>query len=285
MPLHESSLPLLATVLTLTIAVSGDEFNLGLQETEATAVAAFLSGTGISVGQSLSSQAKGGPGGDDNAESDEAETNVAGPVPAVIAPWARFVLGLDEAIEQFQRENPNGVSGAPAGDSGTDHADSPPAAGPPAQGGPTSMKSSPDQVPESGEPDRTENASPSFGVEAIDAIIQSFWKEDRASGRPGATILPSSDRQIVSRRAAPDPSRGLAPPAVASVGSNHPRAEGFSQPALPRVGTARRIGEVLPRVIENDKPEPAPALAFLVVATMAHEWVHARRWHRTIRLG
>ena len=70
-PLHESSLPLLATVLTLTITVSGDEFNLGLQETEATAVAAFLSGTGVSVGQSLSSQAKGGPGGDDNAESDE----------------------------------------------------------------------------------------------------------------------------------------------------------------------------------------------------------------------
>ena len=35
-PLHESSLPLVATVLTLTITVSGDELNLGLAETEAT---------------------------------------------------------------------------------------------------------------------------------------------------------------------------------------------------------------------------------------------------------
>ena len=284
-PLHESSLPLLATVLTLTIAVSGNELELGLQETEATAVAAFLSGTGISLGQSLSSQAKGGPGGDDNAESDGEKTDVAGTVPAVIAPWARFVLGLDQVLEQFQRENPNGVSGTPAGDSGTDHADSPPATGIPTQGGPTTIKSSPDQVPQSGEPDRTENASPSFGSEAIDAIIESFWKEDRAADsqerlfyivRPSDTLhdeplpiglaewpssrLLTSDRIICEPRVAP-------------------------RPALTRVVTGRRFGEVPPRVIETNKPEPAPALAFLVVATMAHEWVYARRWHRTIRLG
>ena len=177
-PLHESSLPLVATVLTLTIAVSGDELNLGLAETEATAVAAFLPGTGISVGQGLSSQRSGGPGGDDGAESDESEAGVAGAVPAAIAPWERFVIGLDEALEKFQRENPNGVSGAPARDSASDRPDSPPAAGLPTQGGPTSLKSGPDPVPSGGEPDRTENASPSLGVEAIDAIIESVWGED-----------------------------------------------------------------------------------------------------------
>ena len=54
--LHESSLPLVATVLTLTITVSGEEFNLEVAETEATAVAAFLPGTALSAGQGLSSQ-------------------------------------------------------------------------------------------------------------------------------------------------------------------------------------------------------------------------------------
>ena len=47
---------------------------------------------------------------------------------AVIAPWERFVIGLDKALEQFQRDNPNGVSGAPARDSASDRSDSPPAA-------------------------------------------------------------------------------------------------------------------------------------------------------------
>ena len=104
-------------------------------------MAAFLPGTGVSVGQGLSSQGRGGPGGDDGAESDESEAGVAGAVPAVIAPWERFVIGLDEALEQFRRENPNGVSGAPARDSASDRPESPPAAGAPAQGGPTSLKS------------------------------------------------------------------------------------------------------------------------------------------------
>ena len=283
--LTESSLPLLATVLTLTIAVSGDELNLGLQETEATGVAAFLSGTGISVGQSLSSQTKAGPGGDDNVESDEADPNVAGTVPTVIAPWARFVLGLDQAIEQFQRENPNGVSGAPAASSGTDRADSAPPTAAPAQGGPTSKKSSPDQVPESGERDRTENASPGLGTEAIDAIIESFWKEDRAAD--------SQERLSDIVR----PSDGLDDGPFPIRLPDWPRPQSLSldgimreprvayQPARSSVGVDRRISAIRVKVLGRDKAEPAPALAFLVVATMAHEWVHPRRWHRAIRLG
>ena len=88
--LHESSLPLVATVLTLTIAVSGEELNLVAVETEATAVAAFLPGTGISVGQGLSSQRNGGLAGDDGAEPDESKAGVAGAVPTAIAPWERY---------------------------------------------------------------------------------------------------------------------------------------------------------------------------------------------------
>ncbi len=77
-----------------------------------------------------------------------------------------------------------------------------------------------------GEPDRTENPSPSLGVEAIDAIIQSFWDEDRASDSRGL-IPTSSDCQIVRTSAAPYPARGMAPPAVASAGSNQSASRGF----------------------------------------------------------
>ena len=148
-PLNESSLPLVATVLTLTISVSGEELNFGLVATEATAVAAFLPGTGISLGQGLSSQRSGGLGGDvDEVELDESKAGVAGAVPAAIAPWERYVIGLDEALEKFQRENPNGVSGAPARDSSSDRPESPPAAGQPTQGGPTSLQSGSDLASE-----------------------------------------------------------------------------------------------------------------------------------------
>jgi Concanavalin A-like lectin/glucanases superfamily/FG-GAP-like repeat len=175
-PLHEASLPLVATVLTLTISTSADDLNLGLADTDATAGAAFLQGTGVSVGQGLSSQGRGGSGGDNVAQSDPTGAVVAGAVPAVIAPWERFVIGLDEALEQFRRENPNGVSDAPAPAATSD----PPRAGAPGHDGPTSWKSGPNYVPGGAEPEATQNASPSFKLGAIDAIIQSFWGKDPA---------------------------------------------------------------------------------------------------------
>ena len=129
MPLNESSLPLVATVLTLTITVSGNELNLGLVETEAIGGGRVLAGDGHLRGPRSVVSGTRRPGGDDGAESDVPGAGVAGAVPAAIAPWERFVIGLDEALEKFQRENPNGVSGAPARDSASDRPDSPPAAG------------------------------------------------------------------------------------------------------------------------------------------------------------
>ncbi len=265
--LHETSLPLVATLLTLTISVSSEELNLVAVETETTAVAAFLPGSGISVGQGLSSQRSGGPGGDDAAELDESKAGVAGAVPAAIAPWERYVLGLDEALEKFQRENPNGVSGAPARDSSSDRPESPPAAGVPTQGGPTSLRSSPDPVPSGGEPDQTENASPSLGVEAIDAIIESVWKEDRAG---------DSRERLSELGRSSGPSHDV-PPIIRVVVAPFPRSE------LRLAGSDRRTGGVLPPVPEAGKDQPNLALTSLVVATMATEWVHACRWHRTVR--
>jgi hypothetical protein len=266
-PLHDSSLPLVATVLTLTISVSGEELNFDLVATEATAVAAFLPGTGISVGQGLSSQGRGGPGNDDGTESDESAAGVAVAAPAASSPWERYVIGLDEALEKFQREHPTGISGAPARDSTSDRPQSPPAAGLPSQSGPTSWKSGSDPVPSGDELDQTENASPSPGVEAIDAIIESVWGKDRAD----------DSRERLSEMGWRSGRSHDVLSAIRLAVSPSPRSE------LPLAGSDRRTGELLPPVPETGKDQPDLALTSLVVATMATECVHACRWHRNVR--
>jgi len=266
-PLSESSLPLVATVLTLTIAVPGAELNIGLVETETTAVAAFLPGTGVSVGQGLSLEGRGGPGGDDGAELDVPGEGVAGAVPAAIAPWQRYVIGQDEALEQFRRENPNWVSGAPARDSASDRPDSPPAASLPTQGGPTSSNSDSNQAPSDGELDQTKEPSPTSGVEAIDMAISSLCGEDRASDSRGRShdVLPAI-RLVVSHSP-----RSRLPERIMGEPKSSTRFE------LPLAGSDRRTGEVLPPGREPGKDELDLALTSLAVATMATDWVHAFR--------
>jgi hypothetical protein len=266
-PLHESSLPLVATVLTLTISVSGVELNFDLVATEATAVAAFLPGTGISVGQGLSSQRSGGPGNDDGTQSDESAAGVAVAVPAASAPWERYVIGLDEALEKFQREHPSGVSGAPARDSSSDRPQSPPAAGLPTQGGPTSLRSSPNPVPSGDELDQTENASPSPGVEAIDAIIESVWSEDRAG----------DSRERLSEMGWPSGrSHDVLSPILLAVSPS-------SRSELSLAGSERWTGDVLPPVAQTNKDQPDLALTSLVVAVLTAEWGHRRRVQKTAK--
>src|SRR5262249_7617865 len=114
-PLQESSLPLVATVLTLTLTVSAEDLSLGLSETEATSgsASAFELGTGVSVGQGVASPSRGGQWGSEAAEpSEESGAGVAAAVPTAISAWERLVIGLEEALERFQREHPGGLSGA-----------------------------------------------------------------------------------------------------------------------------------------------------------------------------
>ena len=276
--LNETSLPLVATVLTLTITVSGNELNLALVETEAIAVAAFLPGTGISLGQGLSSQGHGGPGGDDDAESDVPGAAIPGAVPAVIAPWERFVIGLDEALEKFQRDNPNGVSGAPARDSASDRSDSPAAATPPAQGAPTSLKSGSNPVPSTDEPDPTKEPSPTTAVEAIDTVISSLWREDRASD--SRQQLPDASGPAGRSDDALLPIRLVIPPSLDQGPRTRDQGPGTK---LLLARSDRRTDAVLPPVPEPGKDEPDLASMSLAVAMMGTEWVHACRWHRTVR--
>jgi hypothetical protein len=281
--LHESSLPLVATVLTLTITVSEEQLSSGLAETDMTVVASFLPGTGISVGQSLSSQGRGGPTGDDDPESKAPEAAVAGPVSAVISPWERLVIGLDEALEQFMREHPNGVSGLPAPDSASDRPDPPPATGAPARGGPTSLKSSPNQLPSSDDSDRTEHASPSVEVEAIDAVIQS-WGHGRARGRRGPILHAGRPSERASDALATVPADIL--PSLWSMS----RKRIVGEPKVLRrteflaTGSHRRNDAALRPIPEPGNDEPDLALASMAVAVLSTEWVHAYRRHGAYRL-
>jgi hypothetical protein len=267
--LNETSLPLVTTVLTLTLSVSGAEINFGLVETEATAIAAFLPGTAIAVGQSLSSSGRGGPAGNGDAESDLPEASPAGPLPAGIATWQRLILGLEEALQQFQRENPNGVSAAPARDSAAsehesshhaprdvspagDRTDAAPSADVPAQGGPASSNSGASQTPSTGERDATENPSPSAaGAEAVDAIIQSVWGHEEL----GKGISEHRQLSVVSCQ-------------LSVESHNRQRARSSQQ----------RTTDYEPRTADNGLLAPS-----LLVAAMSMQWVQMGGWKRNVR--
>jgi hypothetical protein len=99
-PLQETSLALVGTLLTLTIESSAGE-------TEA-ATALAMSAAPVSLGQSI-----GGRGLIDGLESDGNELQPvtpddpgAGQGVSNAPAWQRYILGTDEAIERFDREHP-----------------------------------------------------------------------------------------------------------------------------------------------------------------------------------
>ena len=96
-----SSVPLVATVLTLTIEVSGDESGLPSGGAENGGTGAFLAGSGITVGQSVSSAGRLVSSGDPGFPVEQL------PFPpdprAGALPWERFVLGLDQELERLLR--------------------------------------------------------------------------------------------------------------------------------------------------------------------------------------
>ena len=128
---QNNALPLVATVLTLTIDVSSEEEIFGAAESEALATIAAQTGAGISVGQPLLSSGRGGGGsGDAPVEADEVGSGV---VPVALLPWERFVLGLDEALEEVRRQDPFGVSGSGGAGGGGDREGSEPSSSLPAR--------------------------------------------------------------------------------------------------------------------------------------------------------
>jgi hypothetical protein len=188
--LNETSLPLVATVLTLTVPVPGAEFSLGPAEFEAATVASFLPGAGISVGQGLAPTSRGGgPSGDEAVAAEEPGAAATEAVPGAISAWERMVIGLDEALEQFRRANPGGLSGAMESSPAGDRPQAAPAPSPSqpasAPGAPTGTRSEPDRPPSGGEANYEKGPSPTDRSAAVDTAIEALGAEDRADDSRG----------------------------------------------------------------------------------------------------
>jgi hypothetical protein len=189
-----SSLPLIASVLTTSIMGPVEPSGV-LSESLSPqgATVAFLPGAGIALGQGLLSQAASVPASsDESPASNQAGAAGAGAVAGALQPWERLLLGQDRAFEQFERDNPDGISGSPAraGAAPSEPAGQPPsAAGPelqegpgiPAQPGPTSSTSPLHLAPSDDQSAPVEGASP-VPAEAIDAAISGIWGQDKDEG-------------------------------------------------------------------------------------------------------
>ncbi len=170
--LRDTSLPLVATVLTLTIEVSGEGEGFALAESQALAVSANTPGSGISVGQGLASQRSGGGSATDVlTQTEEAGAGAPAALPPVLAPWERFLLGLDEALEEFRRANPEGLSGAGGVPSPSEGSAPQPAPGAVPQGGSTSLRPTSDGLPFGEEPAPSTRTSTTIESEVTAAVI------------------------------------------------------------------------------------------------------------------
>ncbi len=100
--LNDATLPLVATVLTLTLETTGAELGTASMEGEAAAAVAAV-GPGTTAGQGPASTAGGG--GSANGPTEDADDPAAAArASAMLAPWESFLLGLDEALEELGRE-------------------------------------------------------------------------------------------------------------------------------------------------------------------------------------
>ena len=104
-PLRDSALPLIATLLTLTIETSTAEFDSSATDGEAAAAVSFLPVSTVTVGQSLPEHASTGESenGDEEEPNEPKEPDL--PVTQESSSWQPFFMGLDEALDQFCRDS------------------------------------------------------------------------------------------------------------------------------------------------------------------------------------
>ena len=186
-PLQESALALVGTLLTLTIETP--LVNPGGPETVA-AEAAVTVGPGPSVGQGLFSvRGDRGTGGGDAEESSESEEVAAPPVPTEVPAWERLFLGLDDAFEQARRAFLDRFFGGDEADAPRDGPEAPRGESPPVPGEPRGDRSPAPLHPTSGGPDaisphQVERAR----VELIDAVIDTLGSQGLSPSRMIATV-------------------------------------------------------------------------------------------------
>ncbi len=129
--LQESSLSLAGTLLTLSIEPTAGAFGSSPIESPELSGGAIAPDAGISVGQALTPRAGDDFEGGTGSEEVNPEDAVIGSPPTSSSTRERFILGLDEALEQFARENRDRFSSSSATPSGADRPGVGPAAQPP----------------------------------------------------------------------------------------------------------------------------------------------------------
>ena len=280
-PLQQSSLAVVGTLLVTMIESPGAEVNLSPAETETTTALAFSLAT--PVGQGTPGQGgndNAGGGGDEEAgKPADAAASRAGPD---ASSWQTFVLGTDEALEQFQRER-QGLSP----ESGDLNAGSAPPeveheSGSPGSVGPSDVKSSLFRLPGDPGQELSRATLRSRQAEAIDAVIGSLWDQDAdpaggqwrrerdASGRfPGGLLrwIPATQVSlplVIRVQGTPSPS---ADPAWAD-----------SLSGLPELRTKIRP----PAFRDPIKSQRIEVSVSTVLATMVAGWVYAGHADRKV---
>jgi hypothetical protein len=186
-PLQESSLALVGTLLTFTTEPHGNDFDSGPAETVALAADANPSGIGLSVGQGPFQRGGKGSGEGPGEEAGNPEDGDNGQAPSTSPSRERLILGLDEALEQFGRANRDRFSGSPD----PSPLSVPPRVEPQAESSPTDGPSGPLLAP--GQPEvglrQSESARlPSAGrADVIDAILHSLGA---VGAPPDGPVLP-----------------------------------------------------------------------------------------------
>jgi hypothetical protein len=178
--LHDSSLPLVATVLTLSLELSSEETGPGAVESGASVAVALMAGPGTSAGQGPLSMVRGGGSAVGPTEGADEPGAVETGVPTVLSPWQRFVLGLDEALEELERQGAGETMGP---SEPVDRPDSQPGLDLPAQGRGAGVRSVPER-PAGAEDEGTDVPMPVTPATVIDATI----------------ARPQEPRQPISRR-------------------------------------------------------------------------------------
>jgi hypothetical protein len=192
-PLPESSSALVGTLLTLTIEQPASEINSISIEAPTISNGASVLGPAISVGQSLAQLG----GSEIEQGSKEAmadpENPGAGLNPSESSARERFILGLDEALEQFGREKRERFSSSPDTPLGTD----PPANGPGAPASspekPSGHLQGPGDRKGGPQPDLPQGPRQTGGVEAIDSLLNTPGEDATSADRRNPLLRPGSD--------------------------------------------------------------------------------------------
>ena len=257
-----SSVPLVAVVLTLTIEVSANELSLSLDATENGSTGAFLAGSGITVGQSLSSTGQGGSSGPP-VVADEFTPGGAGAAAAhaPALPWERFVLGLDQVLERFLRENPNGLSGALNGSDRPGSAATPSLLAP---GNPPAPPSAPAPPAQSGGHDAGQGSSAADSSNVVDSVIELLWKEDAPAGQ---------NPQPAGWSRVPEPTFGGVPE-IRLVRSWAALSQAHDSPSDADGVGYRRSALTLP--LRGPGKDEQSLTAPLAVVILANEWARSR---------